>query len=157
MKKQILLGTVLVFACFSANAQEKKEFNYVTDILPYMPTYTKITPEKGAAVLTQLTQTSFDKEQPKWKFEHAFEWARWEGNKYQNDLAILKRLVALTIDKSQEGDLNSVRQSIIETPEFLRWVVVADVGSAVSDERIAQRWNQFIEKLILFAPIFELS
>lgn len=134
-------------------------FIYSRDILPHMPTYTKITPQKGTSILMQLPQISFDKQAPVWKFEHAFDWARANLQKpnQQVNLAILKRFVALHIDRSSQEDLSNIKDAILTNADDLRWVVVAEVGTAVSDERIIDRWNQFIEELILYAPIGQMS
>lgn len=138
------------------DTNKKMVLSYAKDILPCMPAYTKITPERGAAVLEQLIQESFDIEDPRWKFEHTFDWVRECGGRYPNDLAILKRFIALHIDRSEMAQLSTIKESIIKDPESLRWVVVSDFGCAVSDESINKRWQQFISRLILCAPIAEL-
>jgi hypothetical protein len=134
-------------------------FTYRKDILPHMPAYTKIASEQGESVLAQLEHVSFDRQSPQWKFEHALDWARanLQKSNQQVNLAILKRFIALHIDKSPTNELEYIKDSILSNADDLRWVVVAEVGSAVSDERITDRWNQFIEELILYAPILELS
>lgn len=136
---------------------KKKLFSYTEDILPHMPADTKIAPETGAAVLEQLEQVGFDIENPEWMFEHAFNWACQNGDRQQNDLAILKRFIALHIHRSQDAELGAIKKNIIKDPELLRWVVISDVGSAVSDDCINKRWQLFIEKLILYAPVGQLS
>lgn len=159
MIKKIFLLLCFSNICFCMEDQNNGGFfNYVTDILPHMPSYTNITPEKGAAVLSRLREVNFDKEQPEWKFEHAFDWARDNHQKLgkQVDLAILKRFVAMHIDRSEKAALNSIKESIIKDPDSLRWVVISDVCSAVSDVRIKERWDQFIGELILDAPIGQL-
>lgn len=159
MKQLLFFILFLSHACVSMEDSGKKTvFIYTQDILPHMPRYTKITPEKGTSILAQLIGMNFDKEQPKWKFKHAFDWARanLENPGKQVDLGILKRFIAMHIDKSEQNELNSIKEQIIENPDELKWVVVGDVGSAVSDARILQRWQQFIEELILYAPVGEL-
>lgn len=138
---------------------EQMPFTYERDIQPHMPQNTKISSEKGALVLAQLSQVSFDRQSPQWKFEHAFEWAGANLNNpgKQVDLAILKRFVALHINRSQKQNLDTIKDNILANAADMRWVVVADVESAVSDARISDRWEQFITELILYAPIMELS
>lgn len=139
--------------------QPSAVFTYRKDILPHMPAYTKIAPATGESVLAQLEQVSFDRQSPQWKFEHAFDWTRANLQKpnQQVNLAILKRFIALHIDRSPINELDRIKDSILSSADDLRWVVVAEVGSAISDERITDRWNQFIEELILYAPVLELS
>ena len=117
--------------------REKFTLIYAKDILPQMPAYTKITPEKGEMVLKQLAEVGFDQEAPQWKFKHAFAWASYNSEKpnKQVDLGILKRFVAMHIDKSENEELGNITQEIIENPDNLRWVVVADASSAVLQMR----------------------
>lgn len=137
---------------------EQMPFTYERDIQPHMPQSTKISSEKGALVLAQLSQVSFDRQSPQWKFEDAFEWARDNLNKpgSQVDLAILKRFVALHIDRSENQKLDAIKDGILASAQDKRWVVLANVGGSVPDERVEERWNQFIEKLILYAPILSI-
>ena len=123
-------------------------FIYQKDILPHMPAYTKITCQQGELILAQMDTVSFDKEDPHWKFEHAFDWARdnLHNPNQQVNLGILKRYVAHKID-TPEADLDA---------DDMRRIVLADVNAAVSDARVLDRWNLFKQAFILHVPIGDL-
>lgn len=130
-----------------AKNKEKMVRMYKRDILPHMPAFTQVTEDNGIATLSQLTQASFDTEHSHWQFKHVLAWAKENAQDAdcQVDIAILKRYIAAIIDKAQaNNNLLEAKKDIKENKESLRWVVMADVNSAVSDERIKDRWNKFM-------------
>lgn len=135
------------------NAHKNKErMNslYVHDIMPHMPGYTKASQDRSVQVLIELAQTNVASEYPHWKFEHLYKWMAWRAQDadVQVDIAILKRYIAAIIDKSSAScNLADVAQDITQNNQALRWVVIADSASALSDECIKQRWNLFIERI----------
>lgn len=129
---------------------------YKRDILPHMPRFTQVTEENGIAMLGQLVQTNFDSKHSHWQFKHALAWAKENAQDadYQVDIAILKRYIAAIIDKAHaNNNVQEVEKDIKENKESLRWVVMADVNSAVSDERIKDRWNKFMITVSESIPI----
>lgn len=130
-----------------AKNKEKMLQMYKRDILPHMPAFTKVTKEKAIATLSRLAQANFDDKHSHWQFKHVLAWAKENAQDadIQVDIAILKRYIAALIDKAQaNNNLQELVIDIKENKESLRWVVMADVNSAVSDERIKDRWNQFM-------------
>lgn len=128
---------------------------YTQQILPFMPTYTKITKEKGIEILGQLVQTKFDAKYPHWHFSHALTWMKTYSRDadVQVDIAILKRYIAAIIDKVDENNLEELVKDVKEDKDSLRWIVLADINSAVSDERIQDRWNQFMSTISESIPL----
>lgn len=149
----------LILICLSVpvhameHAQKNKERMkslYVHDIMPHMLAYTKTSQDKSIEVLIELAQTNVMSAYPHWKFEHLYKWMAWRAQDadVQVDIAILKRYIAAIIDKSSAScNLADVAQDITQNNQALRWVVIADSASALSDECIRQRWNLFIERI----------
>lgn len=126
---------------------ENMSLAYVRDIQPHMPQGTQVTEEKGVATLRELAQTNFDSKHSHWQFKHVLAWAKENARDpdIQVDIAILKRYIAAIIDKTPaNNNLQELGNDIKENQNSLRWVVMADVNSAVSVERIKDRWNQFM-------------
>lgn len=129
---------------------------YIQQILPFMPAYTSITQEKGVEILAQLMQTNFDAKYPHWKFTHALTWMKTYSRDadVQVDIAILKRYIAAIIDKADKNnDLQELKKDILENKDSLRWVILADVNSSVSNERIKDRWSQFMSTISESIPM----
>lgn len=152
--KRAVLFLMLIPGVIIGMQDQRMAGIYTHHILPHMPSC--IAPEKAVTTLTRLAETNFDTKFPEWKFKHLMQWMQWRAHDVdvQVDIGILKRYMATIIDKATpETNLGHLSEDIIENKDALRWVVIADGNSALSDERIKQRWDLFVERVSESIPL----
>ncbi|CAN5182418.1 hypothetical protein BH09DEP1_BH09DEP1_4050 [soil metagenome] len=156
---------LLCLPCVSFGMEDKAKEQmmnlYKKDILPHMPAYTRVTEESGITTLERLAQTNFDSKRPLWTFNHTLTWIKVYARDAdaQVDIVILKRYIAAIIDRANvNSNLRELGDQLLQDKDSLRWIVVGDANSAVSDARIQERWGQFIGTLSESVPVeFDLQ
>ncbi len=148
MMKKAVLCLMWISGAIRGMQDQRMARIYAQHILPHMQSCTA--QEKAINTLTELAETNFDTKFSGWKFKHLMQWMEWRAHDVdvQVDIGILKRYIATIIDKATpETNLGHLSEDIIQNKDALRRVVIADGNSSLSDERIKQRWDLFVERV----------